>query len=105
MIENINIIQTETFQTLVKTCNQIFAASPVAVRTFPHIKTGLCADEKFITVRMKFLLHDLSEVALCASVSRTIIIGEIKMCDSVIKCGETHLLHVFVNTRVSKIMP
>ena len=50
MVEDIHIIQSHTFQALIQARQQIFAAAPVAVRAFPHIKSGLCRNDQFITI-------------------------------------------------------
>ena len=60
---------------------------------------------KDISVWMKFFPEKLAEIAFCTAISRPIIIGKVKMSDSIVKCCEAHLLHILINTGISEIMP
>ena len=105
MIEDIYIIQTKAFQALVKTGDQILTASPVSIRSRPHIIACLCADDQLISVCRKFLSQDFSKIFLRTSRLWAIVVCKVKMCNSIIKCCEAHLLHILINTGVSEIMP
>ena len=105
MIENIYIIQAKTFQALVKTGDQILTASPVSIRSRPHIIACLCADDQLISVCRKFLSQDFSKIFLRTSRLWAIVVCKVKMCNSIIKCCEAHLLHILINTGISEIMP
>ena len=105
MIEDIYIIQAKTFQALVKTGDQILAASPVSIRSRPHIIACLCADDQLISVCRKFLSQDFSKIFLRTSGLWAIVVCKVKMSDPIVKCCKTHLLHILINTGVSEIMP
>ena len=105
MIEDIYIIQAKTFQALVKTGDQILTASPVSIRSRPHVVTGLCADNQLISVCRKFLSQDFSKICLRTSRLWTIVVCKVKMCNSIVKCCEAHLFHILINTGVPEIMP
>ena len=105
MIENIHIVKSQSFQTLIQAGNDIFLASPVTVRAIPHKITGFGADQDLIPVDVKFFLHDPAKVGLCAAWLRTVVIRKIKMRDSMIKCGKAQGFHVFINSSASKIVP
>ena len=76
-----------------------------SILTGSMIASGLCADEHFISVWMKFFPEKLAEIAFCTAISRPIIIGKVKMSDSIVKSGKAHLLHIFVDTCITKIVP
>ncbi len=61
--------------------------------------------KKLVPVRRKVVPQDLSQVALCAAVSGTVIVRKIKMRDTVIKSGAAHCLHVVIMSGVPKIVP
>ena len=105
MIEDIYIIQPHSLQALVKACEQILSASPVPVRSRPHIIAGLRTDDQLISVCMKLILQNLSKILLCTSRLWTVVVCKVKMSDSIVKCCEAHLLHILINTGISKIVP
>ena len=105
MIKNIYIIQSHSLQALVKARQQIFTASPVSIRSLPHIITRFGTDDQFISVRLEIFFQQFTKISLCTSIFRSIIIRQVKVCDSMIKCSEHHLSHIFINTCIPKIMP
>ena len=105
MVKNIHIFQTHALQALVKARQKILAAAPVSIRALPHIIACLSYDDHFITVRHQFLFQDLAEIPLRTSVGRSVIIGKIKLCDTIVKSCEAQLFHVFIIRSISEIMP
>ena len=105
MIKNIHIFQSHTFQTLIQARKKIFAAAPVSVRAIPHFITGFCRNDQLITVNSQVFLKDLAKILLRTSRLRSIIIRQIKLCDPIIKCCKTKLLHIFEIRSIPKIMP
>jgi len=105
MIENIHIIESHALQRLIQTGKKIFSASTVAVRPFPHIIAGFCGDDHFIPVRAEMFFQNLTEIAFCAAGLRPIVVCQIKMGDSIVKCGETHLFHIGINAGITEIVP
>lgn len=51
MIKNIHIIRPQAPQALLERGEQIFARTPIAVRSGPHKVAGFRGDDKFVTVR------------------------------------------------------
>ena len=49
-VEYVDIIKIHSLKTLIERCKKIFTGTPIAVRTGPHIETGLCGDDHFISV-------------------------------------------------------
>ena len=96
MIEDIHVVESHSLKTLVKACNQILAAAPVAVWSLPHIIACLWADNELVAVCRQMLLKDKPEVLLCAAVFRAIVVCQVKVGDAVVKGCEAHLLHVVV---------
>ena len=105
VVENVHVIQIHPFQTLVQTGEQILAAAPVSVGTGPHIISGLGADEKLVPVRSQILFQNPAEIAFRAAGRRTVIIGQIKMGDALVKSREQKLFHIIKIARISEIVP
>ena len=105
MIKNIHIRQSHTLQALIQTGDQIFSAAKITVRSFPHIIACLGTDDQFIPVGIHFFPQDPSQITLCASRYRSVIIGKIKVGNTMIKGCKTHLLHILVIIIRTKIMP
>ena len=105
MVKNIHIFQTHALQALVKARQKILAAAPVPVRALPHIIACLCCDDQLITIRHQFFFQDLAEIPLRTSIGRSVIIGKVKLCDTIVKSCEAQLLHVFIIRSISEIMP
>ena len=51
------------------------------------------------------LFHYPPEILLCTSGFRTVIIGEVKVGNTVVERSEAHLLHIGVNAFIPEIMP
>ena len=62
MVENIHILQTHAIQTLVKACQQILPAAPIAIGTEPHIIASFGADNQFVPVRSQVFLQNDTKV-------------------------------------------
>ena len=104
-IEDINIFQTHPFQALIQACHQILATSPVTIRTGPHIISGFCRNNKLIPVQPQTFLQDTTEVFLCRSIYRTVVIGKIKMCNPIVESSMRNLNKVTERIHTTKIMP
>ena len=63
------------------------------------------ADHHLVSVSTHFFPEDSAEIFLCATIYRTVIICQIEMCDSVIKCGKAHLFHILIIIYTTEIMP
>ena len=105
MIKNIDVFQSHSFQALIKTCKKIFAASPVPVRTLPHIISCFCCNDQLISVNSKILFQNTAEVFLGTSRLRSVIICKVKLCDTIVKCSETKLFHILIICCITKIVP
>ena len=105
MIENIHIIQLHPAQALVQAGEQVLAAAPVSIGTGPHFISGLGADQKLVPVRSQILFQNPSKVKLRASGSRSIVICQIKVRDSVIEGCKQQPFHILVIGRISEIVP
>ena len=80
MIENVHILQSKTCKALIQACRQIFFASPVSVRSVPHIITGFGCDHKFIPIRPEIFLQDPSCIFFRTAVDRAIEEDGVKKC-------------------------
>ena len=93
MIEDIDIIQIHALQACIQTGHQIFSGAPVSVRTWPEVIARLGRYQNLFPVRLQILQKDLSKIFLCHSdIRRTVIVCQIEMRDSQIKCLKNDLL-------------
>ena len=105
MVEDIHIIQSHTLQALIQAGHQVLFTAPVAVRSGPHIITGLRGNHQFIPVHTQILFQDTSEIFFCSTVYRSIVVRQIKMCDTVVKSSVTHVQHIVKIPIGSEIVP
>ena len=105
MVEDIHIIQSHTLQALIQAGHQVLFTAPVAVRSGPHIITSLRGNHQFIPVHTQILFQDTSEIFFCSTVYRSIVVRQIKMCDTVVKSGVTHVQHIVKIPIGSEIVP
>ena len=75
MIEDVHIIKIHALQALIKAGDQILAAAMVAVRTLPHIVTGLGGDDQLVAMRLPVAQHVDAKVPLGFAIGRAIVIG------------------------------
>ena len=85
MVEDIHIFQIHTLQALVQARQQVFFASKIPVRSFPHIITGLCTNHQFISVYPKVFCQYPAKIFFRTARYRTIIVSKVKMCYAMVK--------------------
>ena len=105
MVENIDIFKSHSLKGLIQARQQVLAASPVAVRALPHGVTGFSGDDHLVPIRQEILFEDPAEVLLSTARLRPVIIGQIKVRNTVIECCKAELLHISIGARVAKIVP
>ena len=105
MVEDIHVVESKALQALIQARNQIFPASPVAVRSRPHIVTGFRTDDQFIPISRKLVPQNQTQILLCAPRLRAVIIGQVKMSNAMVKSGKAELFHIFIRSCISKIVP
>ena len=105
MIEDVHIVQMHSLQALVNAGHQIFSASEIPVGSRPHIVSGLGRDDQFIPVRTPVHIHMTAEIPLRFAVGRSIIVGQVKMRDALIKRRAENLLLRGERRNVPKVVP
>ena len=105
MIEDVHIVQMHSLQALVNAGHQIFSASEIPVGSRPHIISGLGRDDQLIPVRTPVHIHVTAEIPLRFTVGRSVIVGQVKMRDALIKRGAENLLLCGKRCDVSKVVP
>ena len=105
VIEDIHIVQMHALQALVEAGNQVFAAAVIAVRAGPHIVARFGADDHFVAVRLHIARENATEICFRRAGGRAVVVGDVKMCNAVVKGGKTHLTHGFKIARFAKVVP
>src|SRR5665648_885485 len=104
-IEYIYIFQIHALQTLVEARKQVFATSPLAIRSGPHQVTSFGRNDQFITVRSQIELHNFSKIFFSRSGRRTVIIGQVEMGYSQVECTAAHGPTVLKDINTTEIVP
>ena len=84
-VEDVHVIEPHALEGLVEAGEQIFARTPFAIRTGPHVPACLCGDDEFVAIGMKILFEQGAEIFFSRAGRRTVVVGEIKMRDAEIK--------------------
>ena len=104
-IKDVYILQTHTLEALIKTCQQIFTRSKIAIRAGPHIPSCLGRDDQLVTVRFEVLPEDATEIFFSRTERWTVIIGQVKMRDPVIKTCAQDVASVFQIISMTQVVP
>ncbi|MNK50277.1 hypothetical protein D3C87_691520 [compost metagenome] len=104
-IKNIHIVKPHPFQALIKTRYQIFAGTPLAIWTWPHVVTCFRGNNQLIPVGSQILLQNLPKKLFRRSWRRAVIISQIKMSYTQIKSSTDHFASVLELVDAAKIMP
>ena len=85
-IKNVYVVQVHALQALVQAGQHIFAsAAALAVRTGPHVVTGLAGDHQLVAVRAEVAAHVFAKVGLGAAVGWAVVVGQVEMGDAQVK--------------------
>ena len=105
MVENVDVVEAETFEALIERGEQIFAAAEIAIGAEPHFVAGFGADDQFVAMMMEIFVQQTAAVLLGAARFGTVIVGEVEMRDAVVECGEHDVAHGGVWRNIAEIMP
>ena len=105
MVENVDVVEAETFEALIERGEQIFAAAEIAIGAEPHFVAGFGADDQFVAMMMEIFVQQTAAVLLGAARFGTVIVGEVEMRDAVVECGEHNVTHGGVWRNIAEIMP
>ena len=84
--KQIHIVELQSFQALVDAGYEVFARTPVAVRTVPHMMPCFAGNDQFITVG--FLPHRFYLKRSGEALRLMVLRGKIKVVEQVIVTGQ-----------------
>jgi hypothetical protein len=90
---------------LVERRQQVFARTPFAVWTGPHVITRLGGNDQFVAPLAKVFAHNAAESFLRRAVRRTVVVRQIKMRDAQIKRATNYRAGVLKRILRAEIMP
>ena len=105
VVEDIDIIYPQAFEALIKAGNEVFPRAKIAIGSGPHIKSGLGGDDQFVPVGRQVELEDVAEGLFGRAIGRSIVVGQIQVCDTVVKGGAHCSAPIFKHIDAAKIMP
>ena len=92
-------------EALVQAGNQVFPASPVAIGPFPHVVAGLGGNEQLVPVGTPVCIHMAAEIGFRGAGGRAVVVGQVKVRDSVVKGGAEHGLLDGKRRLVPEVVP
>ena len=104
-IEDVDVIEFHAAQALVEARCEVFARSPVAVGSRPHVVTRFGRDEHFVAVGAERAFHQTAEILLGRAVRRPVVVRKVEMGDSAVEGVMGHPLHVGEGLPAAEIVP
>ncbi len=105
VIEDVDVVQTESFQALVEAGEQVLARSQVAVGSGPHVPAGLGRDDEFVAQGREVLAQDATEVDFGTAVGRAVVVREVEVRDAAIEGTAQHRTRQIDRTVVAEVLP
>ena len=105
MIKHVYIVHVHPPKGLVDAGHEVLLAAEIAVWPRPHIIPGLGGQEQFIPVGFPVPLHVQTEVPFCLTIGRAIVVGKVKMDDSMIESRPQKALLRLKRGDRAKIVP
>ena len=104
-VEKVYIVEVHASQALVEACHEIFSRAPVAIGSGPHVVASLGADEQFVAIRRKIILHQSSQGFLCTAIGRSVVVCEVEMRDAVVEGVSCYLTATLIRVYTTEIVP
>ena len=104
-VEEVYIVQVHSPQALVQAGHEVFAGSPFSVRSGPHVVAGFGRDEKLVPVGGEGLFHNLPEGLFGRSIRRSVVVGQVKVDNPVVKSIVGHFQGAGKGVHVSEVVP
>ena len=82
VIEDVDVVDAQALQALIKAREEVLARAKIAVRSGPHVPSGFGRDHQLITERAKVRAQDATEVRLGAAVRRSVVVGQVEVGDA-----------------------
>ena len=104
-IKNVDVVEVHALEALVETGEKIFAGTPIAIRTGPHVPASLGGDNEFIAMSGKVAVEDAAEIFFGGARRRTVIVGEVEVGDAEVESATKHSLDVAEGVDSAEIVP
>jgi hypothetical protein len=105
VVKDIHVVELQALERLFEGGEQVFARTPFAVGTGPHVVAGLGRDYEFIAVGGEIGAENLAEICFRRTGRRAVIVGQIEVGDAEIKGAPHNGLTIFVSIDVAEVMP
>src|SRR3954469_12103376 len=82
VIEDVDVVEAETTQTLVEAGEEIFARAEVAVGPGPHVPAGFGGDDQLVAAVAEVVVEDPGEIVLRRAEGGSLLFGQVEMGDA-----------------------
>ena len=104
-VEEVDIVEMHSLQTLVETRHERLSRTPVAVRTLPHLISRLRSNEEFVAIRAEVIVHESAQRLLGTTVDGTVIVGEVEMGDAMVESAVGNGAATLIRIYASEVVP
>ena len=104
-VEEVDIVEVHSLQTLVETRHERLSRTPVAVRTLPHLISRLRSNEEFVAIRTEIIVHESSHSLLGTTVYGTIVVGKVEMGDAMVESAVGNGAATLIRINASEVVP
>jgi len=105
VVKNIHIIQAQSLEALVETCQKVFARTPISVGSRPHSVARLGCDDQLVPVRSQVLSQCSAQCQFGGSRRWPVVVGEIEVGDPEVEGAERERTAVAVVAVGTEIVP
>ena len=81
-VEDVHVVEPHAFEGCVEAGEHVFARTPFAIGTGPHVVARLGGDDEFVAVGMEILFVEGAECVFGRAGRRTVVVGEVEMRDA-----------------------
>ena len=105
VIKNIHVIECHALERLVEGGQEVFARTPFAVGTGPHVVARLGRDDEFVAVRGEISTENFAKIFFSGAGGWAVVVGEIKVGDAQIEGAAHNGASGLVDINPAEIMP
>ena len=104
-VEDVHVLQPHALEALVEAGDQILARPPLAIRPGPHVVARFGRDDQLVAIRTQVLRHHAPEVLLGGAGRRSVVVGEVEVCDAEVEGAQHHGAPVLVGIDAAEVVP
>ena len=104
-VKEVDIVQSHSPETLVDTCHKVFARSPIAVRSRPHVVACLRGNEELVAIAKEIVTEKLAHRLFCRAVGRSIVVGKVEVSDAVVESVVRDVTRTLIAVIAAKVVP